>query len=173
MIYTYDSVTKEVRENEANVKKQLTVLKSKIETIEERFAIGEIDNTIYTKFKAKYEEEQKSLDSNLLDSTISSSNLQIAIDKALEMSSKLSELWASGDLPQKKKIQQLVFPSGMGYDKSKGRVQTERVNSIFFSIPLLSTDLAKIKSGESVDFNQFSARVTPTGFKPVTLRAEI
>ncbi len=45
--------------------------------------------------------------------------------------------------------------------------------SIFSSIPLISQGLAKIKSGEPVDFNQFSARVTPTGFKPVTAGAEI
>ncbi len=77
------------------------------------------------------------------------------------MSSNLSELWASGDLPQKKKIQSLVFPSGIGYDKLKGRVQTKKVNSIFSSIPLITKDLMKIKSGELVNFNQFSARVTP------------
>ena len=105
MIYAYDSVTREIRENETNVKKQMNLLKTKIETIEERFAIGEIDNEIYKKFKTKYESEEKKLESNLFSSTISSSNLQIAIDKALNMSSNLSEFWASGDLPQKKKIQ--------------------------------------------------------------------
>ena len=141
-------------------KKQMSLLKSKIETIEERFAMGEIDNGIYQKFKTKYREERKWFESDLNKSTITSSNLQIAIDKALKMSSNLSELWVSGDLPQKKKIQNLVFPSGIGYDKSNGKVRTHRVNSIFSAIPLLSRGLAKIKSGESVDFNQFSARVT-------------
>ena len=87
------------------------------------------------------------------------------------MSSNLSELWASGDLPQKKKIQSLVFPSGIGYDKLKGKVQTKRVNSIFSAIPLLSMDLGKIKSGEPVNFNQFSALVTSEGFKPSTATA--
>ena len=169
MIYTYDSVTKEIRENEANVKKQLSLLKSKIDTIEERFAIGEIDNEIYKKFKTKYEAEEKKLESNLFSSTVSSSNLQIAIDKALKMSSNLSELWTSGDLSQKKKIQSLVFPSGIGYDKLKGKVQTKRVNSIFSSIPFIDQRIwHKIKSGEPVDFNQFSARVTLPGFKPGT-----
>ena len=137
--------------------------RTKIDTIEERFAIGEIDNKIYKKFKTKYESEEKKLESNLFNSTISSSNLQLAIDKALKMSSNLSELRASGDLPRKKKIQSLVFPSGIGYDKLKGKVQTKRVNFIFSSIPLLTKDLDKIKSGEPVDFNQFSARVSPTG----------
>jgi hypothetical protein len=79
------------------------------------------------------------------------------------MSSNLSEIWVSGDLPQKKKIQNLVFPSGIGYDKSNGKVRTHRVNSIFSAIPLLSRSLAKIKSGEPVDLNQFSARVTSGG----------
>lgn len=64
IIYTYDSVTKEIRENEANVKKQMSLLKSKIATIEERFAIGKIDNAIYQKFKTKYGEEQESLQLN-------------------------------------------------------------------------------------------------------------
>jgi hypothetical protein len=58
-----------------------------------------------------------------------------------------------------------VFPSGIGYDKLKGKVQTKRVNSIFSAIPLLSMDLAKIKSEEPVNFNQFSAFVTLTGAK--------
>jgi hypothetical protein len=37
---------------------------------------------------------------------------------------------------------------------------------------LLLKDLAKTKSGEPVNFNQFSARVSPTGFEPVTASLE-
>lgn len=48
----------------------------------------------------------------------------------------------------------------MRQNQLKGKVQTKRVSSIFSAIPLLSADLAKIKSGEPVDINQFSARVT-------------
>ena len=102
------------------------------------------------------------------NSTISSSNLEKAINKALKISSKLCELWSNGGLPQKRKIQDLVFPSGIGYDKSINRVQTRRVNSIFKLIPSISDDLKKIKSGEKVDLNQFSAKVTSAGFKPAT-----
>jgi len=54
--------------------KKLSLLKTKIETIDERFAIGEIESDIYTKFKTKYKKDQKDLKSNLLNSTISSSN---------------------------------------------------------------------------------------------------
>ena len=79
------------------------------------------------------------------------------------MSSKLHEIWVSGDLDQKRQIQQLVFPSGIGYDKQNDRVQTKRVNSIFSAIPLFTKDLDKIKNGEPINFDQFSARVTSSG----------
>ena len=144
-------------------------LESKIDTIEERYAIGEIDKTIYRKFISKFNIEKVDLESNLLNSTISSSNLQIAIDKALKISSNLSEIWTSVDLSQKNKIQNLVFPSGLGYDKSNGKVRTTRVNSIFSCIPDISKELRETKSGEPVKNNQFSAWVTPARFEPATV----
>ena len=89
-------------------------LQSKLETMEERFAIGEINKEIYEKFKVKYQSEINDLESNLFNSSISSSNLEKAIKKALRVASNLTELWTSGDLTQKKKLQNLVFPSGIG-----------------------------------------------------------
>ncbi|MDG1396495.1 MAG: hypothetical protein P8P86_08040 [Flavobacteriales bacterium] len=40
------------------------------------------------------------------------------------MSSNLNDIWTCGDLGQKNNIQNLVFPSGLGYDKSNGKVRT-------------------------------------------------
>ena len=138
MVYTYDYVTQEIRDNESQVKKALKKMDSKIDTIEERYAIGEIDNTIYKKFISKFNIEKVDLESNLLNSTISSSNLQKAINSALDMSTNLTDRWTCGDLSQKKKIQNLVFPSGLSYDKSNGKVRTTIVNSIFSCIPDIS-----------------------------------
>jgi len=76
------------------------------------------------------------------------------------MSSNLTDIWTCGDLGQKKKIQNLVFPSGLGYDKSNGKVRTTRVNSIFSCIPYISRELTETKNGEPVKNNQFSAWVT-------------
>ena len=172
MTYTYDSLTKEKKENESSVKKQISGLQSKLETMEERFAIGEINKEIYEKFKVKYQSEISDLESNLLNSTLSSSNLQKAINKALKISSNLNELWVSGDLTQKKKIQNLVFPSGIGYNKLNGEVRTKKVNSVFSSIPMISEGLAQIKNGELINFDQFSAKVSPKGFEPLTASLE-
>ncbi len=143
MTYIYESATKENKENESSVKKQLTGLQSKLETIQERYAIGEINEEIYEKFKEKYQVEINELEASLVDSSISSSNLE----KATRISSNLNELWVSGDLAQKKKIQNLMFPSGIGYNKLNGEVRTNKINSIFSLILLISSGLDKIKSG--------------------------
>ncbi len=171
MIYTYENVTKENRDRTASIKKQITETKQKLESIEERFAIGDITKEIFTKFSEKYIAEINDFEQKMRNPEISSSNLEKAINKALKMSSNLHEIWDSGNLEQKRKLQQLLFPSGLGYDKQNDRVQTTRVNSLFSAIPLMTRDLNKIKSGEPVDFNQFSARVTSSGFKPETSTA--
>ena len=166
MIYVYESITKESQEETTKIKKRITEFEKKLETIEERFAIGEISNEIYAKFSKKYKNEISDLAKEILNPSLSSSNLQKAIDKAIGMSSKLSEIWVSGDLEEKRKIQKIVFPTGIGYNKQKDRVQTDRVNSVFSLIPIISKDLGQIKNGEPINFDQFSDLVTPTGLIP-------
>ena len=48
---------------------------------------------------------------------------------------------SEGDLKQKQNLQKLVFPYGLGYDKSSNRVRTLKVNVIFGSIPILLKEI--------------------------------
>ena len=66
-------------------------------------------------------------------------------DKALTLSESLEKIWVDGDLKQRQKPQNVVFPSGLGYDKSNGRVRTPKVNTIFGSNPILSKEISNIK----------------------------
>ena len=96
----------------------------------------------------------------------------MAIDKALSLSASLEKIWNEGDLKQKQKLQNLVFPSGLGYDKSNDRVRTPKVNAIFGSIPILTKEISNIKNGEPIPVNQFSDLVSPIGFEPMTASLE-
>jgi len=131
MEYTFEEITHESTSSITTSKKKITEIKKKINTLEERFALGEINQEIYTKFKLQYQEELNVINENLDRAPISSSNLEKAIKKAIVYSSKLSILWGSGSLNQKVKLQNLVFPSGFGYDKQNNKVQTFFTNSIF------------------------------------------
>ena len=83
-------------------------------------------------------------------------------EKALTLSESLEKIWVDGDLKQRQKLQNLVFPSGLGYDKSNDIVRTPKVNAIFGSIPILSKEISNIKNGEPIPVNQFSCLVTQT-----------
>ena len=74
MTYTFDNITKEVRNQKTVIKKTLTEINTKIESIEERYAIGDIESTIYKKFKDKYETQKE-----VLQDLLSLNSLSICI----------------------------------------------------------------------------------------------
>ena len=102
------------------------------------------------------------LQSKIENPSLNSSNLELAINKALNLSESLEKIWVDGDLKQRQKLQNLVFPSGLGYDKSNDRVRTPKVNAICGSIQILSKEISKIKNGEPIPVNQFSGLVSQT-----------
>ncbi|GAB5415901.1 MAG: hypothetical protein Crog2KO_00010 [Crocinitomicaceae bacterium] len=57
----FDSILAEARQKNAALKKQLTEIQKKIDALEERFAIGEIDRSMYEKFTKKYRDEMNEL----------------------------------------------------------------------------------------------------------------
>ena len=59
------------------------------------------------------------------------SNLEKAIEKALNYSFRLSDMLVSGDLEQKRKLQRMVFPEVIVYDHENDIYRTFRTNVIF------------------------------------------
>lgn len=55
MTYTFESITNEGKTKRTVQKRELIKVEKKIATIEERFAIGEIEKPMYQKYKKKYE----------------------------------------------------------------------------------------------------------------------
>ena len=82
--------------------------------------------------------------------------------RALTLSEFLEKICEDRDLKQRKKPQNLVFPSGLGYDKQNDRVRTPKVKAIFGSIRISSKKISNIKKGETILVNEFSDLVTQT-----------
>ncbi|MCB9223114.1 MAG: recombinase family protein [Crocinitomicaceae bacterium] len=168
MSYTFEHFIGEDVTNEKLYKKQKTEVGKKLESIEERFATGEINSEIFNKYSQKYNQELDEIDQKLENPEFVSSNLNSAIKKAVSIACNLSNYWLSGDLFEKKSIQRLVFPGGIGYNKQLDKVQTTRVNSLFSIIPDIKRVLGENKNGDSTNYSQISALVTTAGFKPAT-----
>ena len=159
-------------EEAKKLKFNLTEVKEKLDKIEERYAVGEIDRTLYEKFKPKYEKEAIEIEQELSGIGSYSSNLEKAVDFAVGLCANSLKMWSESTLLQKQTFQNLLFPEGIYYNHKNDRVRTNRVNSFFSLIPDI-TKVSKEQKKRGFEENlKTSALVIPTGFEPISSEPE-
>ena len=97
---------------------------------------------------------------------MSSSNIEKVVQNCLAISQNISQAWISADYEKKQRLQKMVFPEGIMYNKQNGVVRTSKVNLIFNEIPLLVSLCAKKEKGDSVKNRLKSNYVPRTGIEP-------
>jgi site-specific DNA recombinase len=169
----WKDINKESFELEQSYKKQLSEVNAKLEDIEESYYIKkDMSRETYDKFCLRFENDRKKINDNLSQLTIGISNPMAAIEKAVGLSVELATEWASGDIHQKNKLQKLIFPEGIVYDKKKGAFRTERVNSIFVLIASLTSVSGKNERRQTGVDSRLSPSVRQRRFElPCPLKA--
>ncbi|CAG5082234.1 hypothetical protein CRYO30217_01848 [Parvicella tangerina] len=135
------------------IKLELSEINKKIETLQERFAFGKIDDALYEKFITQIQAEKLKIEKQLEQTEIKSSNLQKAIEKAVEISRNISKEWGLASLNRKLTLQKLLFPNGIQYNKEKGVFRTERIGVLFNLILNNINELGENKKGIKLDFS--------------------
>ena len=153
-------------QDKKNLKVKLSETRKKLETVEERFVIGEINRRLYDKFKPKYEKECFEIETELNKVDCYSSNLKNVIKYAVDLCQKPTKMWDSCDLAGKRAFQKLLFPEGVYYNRELDRVRTARINSFFSPIPEISKVLGGNKKGDSIISDKIPALVILPGFEP-------
>ncbi|WP_281989548.1 recombinase family protein [Aquimarina aggregata] len=166
--YTFEYFNKSSKDNTPILKRKLKTIEEKIEKMQERYVIGEIEVDLYQKFKEKFTTEKEDIEQEIKDNSSLSSNLDSYIENSLKLFSNLHKIWELSDYTAKQKFQKLLFPDGITYHRKNDRVQTLSVNPIMRLISCLSSSLLKNKSGQTSNFECLSACVTSAGFKPAT-----
>ncbi|MCB9195528.1 MAG: recombinase family protein [Flavobacteriales bacterium] len=169
----YKAIFEEQFENQSLQKAKIAELQKKLDTIEEKFVVGDINKDLYTKYSQKYGEEMREIEAELAKLSFGSSNLEKCLDLVMKFCEKPLKWWRSAHIGERTLMQNIIFPDGIIYNRENEGVRTSRINAVFAPIPELVKVLKGIKKGETINFDDFSSRVTPAGFKPATLRAEI
>ena len=164
MEYVFNETIGEVIEDNKTIKKKLTELSYKIDKIEERFAIGEISQEIYQKFSRQFITEKEELSHQIENSKMVSSNFTKCIENVIDFAKNIRKNWENSDMFNKQKIQHLVFPKGIRYNKENDTVLTTKMNTVFSLISSISGVLSSKNRGEIISKNDFSSLVTPEGF---------
>lgn len=122
----------EVSAREASeLKRKISEIKKTIKDVKLRFACGKIDDDTYSVAIQEYTNRKDVLMLELEKWQIKISNQNEMIPVIIATASKIGTLWKNGDLGLKKKIQNLVFPEGIFWDKKKREYLTKKRNAVF------------------------------------------
>lgn len=138
----------------------------KIERLEERLINEEVSQEIFEKFHKKLKLEKSKIEANLNLPENEASNPEKAIELAIHLATKLNTVWDSSDYFQKQKLQNLVFPEGITYNRKNDECRTIRTNSAFLSTAKLSRPLENCQNENSDIDSEFSCLVAPPGIEP-------
>ncbi len=165
----YDKIGERLTEQRTDadrIKKAMTEKQHFLEKLESKYINDQIDAALYQKHVEKVKAELAELTKESAQEEMSGSNLKMIVSKCLDIAGNLRQSWVSAGYDNKQRLQWLVFPEGMAYDKQKRAVRTFRVNSLFEAIPLLAGDSSKNKKADSSKNRLQSNKVPRTGFEP-------
>lgn len=146
-------------DDEKLLKKKITEKENQITAVEEKFLMDDISKETYEKFIQKYKAELQVLKQELPQNGFSSSNLEKAVEKCLSIAQNISQTWITANYEDKQKLQHLVFPEGIYFNKEIGGVRTSKINSLFAAIPIIARDTEENKNGDSLKNRHQSSQV--------------
>lgn len=123
---------KDYAERENALKCSFIEATKKVDTIEKKFyVLDEMGKEAFDKFHPKLKDEQEKARRDLADLTKSISNIEVVIRMAVEISLNLQCLWDEAGIKMKERLQKLVFPEGIIYEKLNSAFRTIKKNEIF------------------------------------------
>ncbi len=162
-----------IKESTGNRNTRLSTINTEIEKIRQRLSSLQdkyIDNEIgkedFHQLKAKYTTTIHNLTSQKEDIRIVSNDLSAQLNFCMGILENLSGFYENADLAGKQQILGSIFSENLIF--SQKRVRTKKVNEVVSLLVNTSKAFQKTKSGQFNKNLELSARVTPTGLKPVT-----
>ena len=146
----YQQANKSNVDQQTFFKQRVKEVKTNMDSLEEKFYIHEqMTREVFDRLYSKCKEQLLDIDQEMDKSGNVISNPETIIKKAVNVSSKLSMVWTSSPVGIKRKLQNLVFPEGIYYEREIGGFRTMKVNSVFEAIADLATILSENKKGQT------------------------
>jgi site-specific DNA recombinase len=173
-INTISSNNKGREEQERALKLKLTEVKKKMENIDEKhFALNEMPEESYHIMAEKFRDEKGQIEAELEKVALDTSNLEKQLQTVLIYLSNPLTVWENIQGNAKEKLQKLVFPKGMTFNKEKEVVLTSETNSFFRCLEEFSRGLGTEGGSDSPFFLNESLSAESEGFEPPDLLQSI
>ena len=143
LIKVLHKVFKDYNQEQCNTRVFLLKNKSEIEkklvSLKIRYGMGDIDNDIYSTTSSHLNSQLLEISKAFQEAERDLSNERKYIEDVVSMSCKLGDLWQEGNFRTRQKLQNLVYPNGILFDKHLGSYRTENENEVFRVFRSLST----------------------------------
>ena len=133
------SENEEQERQEIVLKKQKTECLNKLKTCKMRFGMGDIDEDVYQTTNEMLQEKLDKIELELAKCRKDLSNLDGDVNEVLAMCCKLDCLWKDSSLETSQKLQNLLFPEGILWDKEKDDYRTFNENEALAVIARVSS----------------------------------
>ncbi|TND08268.1 MAG: resolvase domain-containing protein [Bacteroidetes bacterium] len=160
--------TLEATEDVTPYKKRLTELEGDINTLEERFALGKINEEMFSRFSSQYRIERNKLKEKIELNSRDYSNFEKYVDNYIRLALNAPSLWLSGGYRIKTTLQSFIFPDGLAYNEKTGQYRTDNINPIFGHIAAFTGGAEKKETGLFMPVGEKSGLVAGTGLEPMT-----
>jgi len=168
MMRTFNRLNKGNRENVTQFNHQLQEIKTKLERLEERYVLEELTQEMYFKYRDKFNQEMAEIQRRLQKITREVSNPEECVKEVVEYAENLSETWDIVRYKEKQKLQYVLFPHGISYNKKLDRCRTTEINRPFVWIALKSQGFGRNKIGIPELNLKYADLVENIGVEPTT-----
>jgi hypothetical protein len=140
-----------VNESELDQKnRELSQLEVKIDSIEEKYILNDINDPTYRKWKARYESDRFTLLTKIDELNIPVADTWTRYSKHLTRLNDISNIYNSGDMQSKKSFINMVFDNKLSYQKEGYR--TLYLNPLFQSKAALVKEKGLLFIEQPLDF---------------------
>ena len=150
------------------IEKNLSTIRTHIKTVKRRFAIGKIDEDTYASALKDLEADEREAEIALEKESVNLSNLASYIEETIQIACKLSSYWSSKDFEVCQKIQKMVFPNGVKWNKETREIRTIETNKFLDIIYNISRTYINDTTQKKDKPCDLSFVVAEAGLEPTT-----
>jgi hypothetical protein len=97
-------------------------VKSKLDSVEENYAIGKIADEIFNKYSIKYKEEIVKIEKEIVRVSFGTSNLEKCLKYVVDFCVKPYEWWEKASIGSRTILQNILFPDGIIYNRQNDTI---------------------------------------------------
>ena len=139
----------EAQDQTTRLKRSLTEVEKNIKETKLRYASGKIDDDTFQTAIQEYGNRRDVIVLELEKWQTDLSNLMDKLPDTICFAARIGSTWGSANLDVKRRIQNLVFPEGVFWDKETRSYRTHRKNAVFAILDALKADFGTKKEEEN------------------------